>query len=103
MIMTMYKDIKLSVTNNGYGSQQIKLERGLLQGNAIAGYCFILLIETLAIQLRHNTKIEGIKIKDQRFLLSQFADDLSLYLKFKQSTWNEVLNEFLLHLRITLE
>ena len=55
---------------------------------------FILNIELLAIRLRQNQKIRGIKIGLQEILLSLFADDLALMIEFNQQSWNAVVSEF---------
>ena len=52
------------------------------------------MIETLAIQIRENPRIQGIMINGKHHLVSLFADDLALFLKFQQKNWNEVLTVF---------
>ena len=94
MVKLLFTDMSLRVINNGYFSDNIMPMRGLFQGNPAASSLFVIMIETLAIQLRANPKIEGININGKQNLLAQFADDLALFLKFKQNCWNEVVNVF---------
>ena len=51
------------------------------------------MIEILAINLRKNTNIEGIKIHDIVNLLCQFADDMQIFLKYSRESLQEVINE----------
>ena len=46
--------------NNGNFSEFFVPTRGLLQGNPIASYLFLLVVEILGQELRKNPKIEGI-------------------------------------------
>ena len=75
-------------------SEYIKTEKGLFQGNPIAPYLFILVMERLAIALRDNKNIKGIKIKDKELLVALFADDLGLLLEHDQQSWNAVEQTF---------
>ena len=52
------------------------------------------MIELLAVQLRQNRKIRGLKVKGEELLLVQFTDDLGLVLEFNQRIWEEVKNTF---------
>ena len=42
--------------------------------------------------LRKNEYIEGINVNGVRALLSQFADDMDLFIKFKQESWEAVVS-----------
>ena len=93
-IKVIFTDFNLSTVNNGSFSSSWIPTRGLHQGNPIAPILFLMLAETLAMQLRDNPKIEGIEINGLKYLLSQFADDLSIFTKFKQDLWQEIMNVF---------
>ena len=54
----------------------------------------VILIELLATQLRNNKKIKGLKVSEYEYLLTQFADDLGLFLDFDQRSWCEVERVF---------
>ena len=88
----LFQDVQLCTVNAGSISHWFSPTRGLFQGNPIGPFAFVTLIEILAINLRSNSKIEGIKIGHITHLISQFADDLDLFLKFKQSCWEETLS-----------
>ena len=87
-------DFKLATLNNGFKSEFFTPKNGLFQGNPIASYLFILVMELLAIRLRQNSMIKGIKIGLEEILLSLFADDLALTMKYDQKSWEEVVREF---------
>ena len=48
--------------NNGFSTGYFKLNRGVRQGDPLSPYLFIICLETLAIQIRENQEINGIKI-----------------------------------------
>ena len=77
MIKLLYNDIESCVTNNGTSTPYFKLTRGVRQGDPIAAYLFTLAIELLAINIRNNENITGIKINKTEIKLSMYADDLT--------------------------
>ena len=58
-----YTNIQSCVINNGMASDYFTLERGVRQGDPLSPYLFILAVESLAISIRQNVDIKGIKIK----------------------------------------
>ena len=77
--------------NNGRVSDPIFPTNGLAQGDGLSPLLFVLVIETLALTLRNNDKIEGYKVNSIHKKLALLADDMILSLKAKQSTFKEVL------------
>ena len=90
----LFKDMNLCTTNIGHLSNFWVPTRGLFQGNPIGPYLFLLVIETLAIKLKENPKIEGIVVEQLKMLLSQFADDLDMFVKYKKEVWQEIISTF---------
>ena len=54
---------------------------------------FICVVELLAIKIRQNNKISGIKIGNNEFKLSQFADDTTVILDGSDESLREAINE----------
>ena len=88
----LFTDMELCTINNGITSRYFHPSRGIYQGNPISPYGFLVLIELLAIDLRKNPDIKGIKIGNYTHLLSMFADDVNMFMQFKQSSWQAALN-----------
>ena len=65
------------VMNNGHATGHFPLERGARQGDPLSAYLFILILETLFIQIRENEEIQGIRIDTQgeEVKISAYADD----------------------------
>ena len=66
---------------NGHLSQPFLLHRGCHQGDPISPYLFILCSEYLTLAFKNTNTIEGIKIGDKEYRISQYADDTSNFLK----------------------
>ena len=50
------------------------------QGCPLSAYLFILVVEILAIMIRSNRLIKGIKLKNKEIKISQLADDTTIIL-----------------------
>ena len=92
-VKILFSHINLATINNGTTSKYFKTSRALFQGNPIASYLFILVIELLAVQLRKNNKIKGLKIDNQELLMVLFADDVGLLLEFEKEVLDETVYE----------
>ena len=79
-IETFYNDIKSTVIVNNSPSPWFQVERGCRQGDPISPYIFLSCSEVLACMIRQNPKIKGYRIFGKEFIISQFADDTSLFL-----------------------
>ena len=77
-VMTFYKNIQSCVINNGITSNYFTLERGVRQGDPLSPYLFVVAVETLAIAIRQNSRINGITIEETK--LPQYADDTTAVL-----------------------
>ena len=82
----MYNNPTCKVKNNGFLSEEIQISRGIRQGCALSAIIFILVVEILSLRLKQNQRINGIKVTKSNGdsfenLLSQYADDMSLFLK----------------------
>lgn len=95
-INTFYKNIKSCVINNGLCSQYFGVERGVRQGDPLSPYLFVIAVEILAIAVRNQENIHGIKICNSETKLLQFADDTTAILSDLDSARElfKLLNEF---------
>ena len=79
-IKILYSDIQACVGNNGYFSSFFRLSRSIRQGCPISALLFLLVAEILAIHIRNDKNINGIKICDIELKISLMADDTTLFL-----------------------
>uniref|UniRef100_A0A3B5RAA6 Reverse transcriptase domain-containing protein n=1 Tax=Xiphophorus maculatus TaxID=8083 RepID=A0A3B5RAA6_XIPMA len=79
-IKLLYSDPYASIRTNNTQSDYFRLSRSTRQGCPLSPLLFALAIEPLAIALRCNTSIIGIKRNDTETKVSLYADDLLLYI-----------------------
>jgi hypothetical protein len=79
-VKVFYNNIKSAIIQGGNLSTFSTIQRGCRQDNLLSPYIFILCAEILAIKIRGNKNISGIKVTEIEHKLSQFADDTSLIL-----------------------
>ena len=77
-VRIFYSNINSAVNQGGNLSDFFNIERGCRQGDPLSPYLFILCAEILAIKLRNNKKIKGLKSVSIENKLSQFADDTAI-------------------------
>ena len=81
-IEMFYNNISSSVTNNGFSTPSFNLKRGVRQGDPLSPSLFIIVLELLAISVRNDKQIRGIKHKvdGNELKLVIFADGNELKL-----------------------
>ena len=79
-IKTFYNNITSSVINYGHISESFQIERGVRQGDPLSPYLFILVAECMSAAIKWSPNIKGVKIDNSEYLISQYADDTTLYL-----------------------
>ena len=84
-VKILYSNAQSAVLNNGHLTEFFSPTRGVRQGCPLSAYLFILVAELLAIKLREDKNIEGIKISGAEIKISQLADDTSLFISTTDS------------------
>ena len=90
-INTFHTNISSCILNNGWSSEFFYIKRGARQGCPISPYLFLLCAEILGIGIRHSQTIKGIKIKEEMFIIAQFADDTQIILDGSSESLNETI------------
>ncbi len=80
-IKILYNNSECCVTNNGYHSNFFSITRGIRQGCPISALLFIIVVEVMAINIRLNNEIKGIRVDKKVIKISQLADDTTLLLE----------------------
>ena len=76
-----YKDITACVAINGNYTSWFQIQRGVRQGDPLSPYLYLISAEILSLLIKQHRDIKGIKVAENvETLLSQFADDTSLFL-----------------------
>ena len=73
-IKTFYSNITSCVANNGFITPSFRIKRGVRQGGPLSLSLFIIVLELLAISIRSNVRIKGIKVDGNKIKLVTFAD-----------------------------
>uniref|UniRef100_A0A8K9UN26 Reverse transcriptase domain-containing protein n=1 Tax=Oncorhynchus mykiss TaxID=8022 RepID=A0A8K9UN26_ONCMY len=79
-IKTLYANGNSSIKLKYGTSPRFELKRGIRQGCPISPYLFLLITQLLANSL-NNSPVQGISIAGKEIIISQLADDTTLFLK----------------------
>ena len=79
------------ILQNGFLSDSFTLQRGCRQGDPISPYIFILCVEILGKMIRIDRKLQGIKINNKEFKLSQYADDTQIFLDGSDNSLHQLM------------
>ena len=90
-IKILLNDQALCVINGEITTKYFKLEKGAQHGDPVSGYLFILCLEILFLIIKSNKNIKGIQMFENTFLYIAYANDITFFLKDKNSV-KELLN-----------
>ena len=93
-VKLFFTDFYIQTQNFGELSTPFLKERGTNQGCNLSPFCFLLCAEIMARKLKQNDTIKGIDVEGTRCLISQFADDTTLFLSYDQKTLEAVIKTF---------
>lgn len=71
---------------HGHNSKEIKITQGVWQRCPLSPLLFNMTLESLAIAVRSNLAIEGIKVVDKDIKLGLYVDDVVCYLTNPKSS-----------------
>ena len=91
-INTLNNNITASILQCGHLSEFFEINRGCRQGDPIATYEFIVVVQILYIMIENDKNIKGIIIDGLEYKLSQFADDTTIPLDGTQASLQAALN-----------
>ena len=80
-IQTIYEQPVCKIKNNGHLSEQFPMSRGIRQGCPISALLFVLSVEILGLQIRQQTKLQGLDFGFPNNVKTvQYADDCVMFL-----------------------
>ena len=83
MIAMLHTDIDSCVSLSGGTCSRFRVERGIRQGCSVSPLLFIVATELLVITVI-NSNIKGLDINNHTLIISQLADDTTIFLKNKE-------------------
>lgn len=90
-VKTFYTDCTASINVNGQYSKWFDITRGVRQGDPLSPYLFLICAEIMSSMIRENTNIKGIKLNIKNVMLSQFADDTTVFLDGSERSFRECI------------
>uniref|UniRef100_A0A803J2H9 Reverse transcriptase domain-containing protein n=1 Tax=Xenopus tropicalis TaxID=8364 RepID=A0A803J2H9_XENTR len=92
-VKALYESPSARIMVNSELSQAFPLKRGTRQGCPLSPFLFALAIEPLAIKIRNNAGIQGLKLQRVEEKISLYADDMLIYLANPKQPLTELLTE----------
>ena len=84
-VETILNDTEAAIKNGGWISEFFQTSRGVRQGCCLSPLLFVIVVELLAIKIRHDPQISGIlentNVPHSGTKLIQYADDMNLFVK----------------------
>ena len=80
-VKVIYTNISSCIINNGICTPYFKVSRSVRQGDPLSGYLFIIALELLAQKIRESPNVQGIFIGNVEYKLTQYVDDLTIFVK----------------------
>ena len=90
-VSLFFTEFKVCTQNYGHLSDFFTKTRSVNQGCNISPSIYLLAGEVLALKLKNHPGIRGIRIGTTELLLSQFADDMDLYLPYDKTVLDNVM------------
>ena len=91
----LFGDFELCTQNGGFLSNFFSKTRGCAQGCPYSPTAFLYCSEVMAHLIKQNSNVKGISIHRLKKVLSQFADDTSMFLNYEQMELESVSQIFM--------
>ena len=95
--------VQASVIQCGRLSSFFTINRGCRQGDPSSPYLFILYGQILSILIQNDKNIKGIKVGNDEYKLTQFADDTTLLMDGFLADSSKYLGDFWEYVRVKNE
>ena len=92
-IKIFFKNFIVCTQNAGYTSQFFKKTRGINQGCPISPFLFLCASEILTHLLKGDKRVKGIKLGQIEHIISQFADDSTLFLTYSTECFTAAIEK----------
>ncbi len=79
-VKTLYTNLSSVILYNGHCTESFSVSRGVRQGDPLSPFIFILAVDPMAAALKYNENVKGIYFNEIEYLISQLADDCTLFL-----------------------
>ena len=79
-VSILLKKNESCVSNGGHTTRYFHLKRGARQGDPIAAYFFIIVLEIFFIMIKSNNDIKKVKVLDFEYLYTAYADDTTFFI-----------------------
>ena len=89
-LFLLFNNFELCTQNNGYSFEIFKKTCGGNQGCPVSPFIWNHCSELMAHLIYENSSIKGIQINHIEEIMSQFADDMTLFLSYDQETLSAV-------------
>ena len=90
-VTTLYQDFTVRIQNNGFFSAPVKVTRSVHQGGPASNALFLVVAELIALELKTDSEISGITVKEIWNLLNQYADDMDVFSAYDQEEFSKIL------------
>lgn len=90
MVQTLFNNFQSCIQSNGYLSEFFDITRSVHQGSPISTFLFLCCSQYLTSLIKNNADIKGVLMHGVNHVISQFADDTDLFLRFEIDTLLQV-------------
>ena len=91
VVNVIYRNLTSSILYNGHCSGTFKVEKGVRQGDPFSPFIFIFCLDPMAAAIKLDPGITGISYRNSEYLITQLADDCTLFLDGSSCSLRNIL------------